>query len=370
VAFLLATLSGQATALGSQTQKGAHGTSTTTTTSTLPKVPAAAEPLLKRLIGVAGTITIEEQQSTLLSEQYDQARLHLASADVQILQLDHQMAEANQALKTARLQLRDAAIEAYVTGQSSVVDDSLLSSDLSTSSMVDVYASVATGHVSGAIRVYARSLSKARELDSRARATSHSITQYVAALESLRNRANLLQFAASVELNQIKAKLLALVGKKEMTRLLSPMPIGSPYQGPNLAGTSVGKVATAAEGLVAVAAARKMIGVPYVWGGASTTGVDCSGLTMLSWFKAGVSLEHSATVQWEESKPVPLTALQPGDLLFYHFAHDGNTPITHVVMYVGSGPYGSATVIQAAHTGTNVGYSAMFFVGLVSAGRP
>lgn len=179
-----------------------------------------------------------------------------------------------------------------------------------------------------------------------------------------------MQFAASVELNQIKAKLLALVGKKEMTRLLSPMPIGSPYQGPNLAGTSVGKVATAAEGLVAVAAARKMIGVPYVWGGASTTGVDCSGLTMLSWFKAGVSLEHSATVQWEESKPVPLTALQPGDLLFYHFAHDGNTPITHVVMYVGSGPYGSATVIQAAHTGTNVGYSAMFFVGLVSAGRP
>lgn len=164
MAFLLATLSGQATALGSQTQKGAHGTSTTTTTSTLPKVPAAAEPLLKRLIGVAGTITIEEQQSTLLSEQYDQARLHLASADVQILQLDHQMAEANQALKTARLQLRDAAIEAYVTGQSSVVDDSLLSSDLSTSSMVDVYASVATGHVSGAIRVYARSLSKAREL--------------------------------------------------------------------------------------------------------------------------------------------------------------------------------------------------------------
>jgi cell wall-associated NlpC family hydrolase len=67
---------------------------------------------------------------------------------------------------------------------------------------------------------------------------------------------------------------------------------------------------------------------------------------------------------------VPLKDLRPGDLLFYHFANDGNTPITHVVMYLGSGPYGIATAIQAAEPGTNVAYTPVYLSGLVSAGQP
>ncbi|MGO9560072.1 MAG: C40 family peptidase [Acidimicrobiales bacterium] len=370
IACLIATLSGQSTALGTQTKPKSGSPTSSTTTTTLPKVPAAAEPLLKRLIGVAGSITAEQQRASLLSEQYDQAKLSLAQADIHVLQLNSQEQVASRTLESARMQLRQAAIEAYVTGQTSAVDDSLLTNDLSSGSMVEVYASIATGHVSSAIRNYVQALAHAKSLASQARATSGAISRYVSALEALRNKAMQLEFEAAVQINQIKAKLLTLVGKKEMARLLSPLPTGSPYKGPNLAGTSVGKVATTAQGLVAVDAARKLLGIPYVWGGASKQGVDCSGMTMLAWFKAGISIEHSATSQWEESKPVPLTALQPGDLLFYHFAHDGNTPITHVVMYVGSGPYGAATIIQAAHTGTNVSYSQMFFVGLVSAGRP
>jgi cell wall-associated NlpC family hydrolase len=371
IACLIATLSGQTTALGAQTHKPKAGSPTSsTTTTTLPKVPAAAEPLLKRLIGVAGSITSEQQRASLLSEQYDQAKLSLAKADMHVLQLDSQEQGANRTLQAARVQLRQAAIEAYVTGQTSSVDDSLLANNLSSGSMVEVYASVATGHVSSAVRAYVQDFAHATSLDSQARATSESISRYVSALEALRNQALLLQFDAAVQVNQIKAKLLTLVGKKEMARLLSPLPTGSPYKGLNLAGSSVGKVATAAQGLEAVDAARKMLGIPYVWGGASKQGVDCSGLTMLAWYKAGIGLSHSATAQWESSKPEPLADLQPGDLLFYHFANDGNTAITHVVMYVGSGTYGAATVIQAAHTGTNVSYSQMFFVGLVSAGRP
>ena len=124
------------------------------------------------------------------------------------------------------------------------------------------------------------------------------------------------------------------------------------------------------QGQEAVAAAESYLGVPYVWGGASRQGVDCSGLTMLAWGAAGVDLLHGATIQDAESTPVNLSDIEPGDLLFYHFANDGALPITHVAIYVGSGPYGTQTIIQAAETGTNVAYYPMYWPGFVSAGRP
>ena len=127
---------------------------------------------------------------------------------------------------------------------------------------------------------------------------------------------------------------------------------------------------TNTQGLQAVAAAESYLGVPYVWGGASLLGVDCSGLTMLAWAAAGVDLLHGATVQDEESAPVTLADIEPGDLLFYHFANDGALPITHVAIYVGSGPYGTQTIIQAAEVGTNVAYYPMYWPGFVSAGQP
>jgi cell wall-associated NlpC family hydrolase len=69
-----------------------------------------------------------------------------------------------------------------------------------------------------------------------------------------------------------------------------------------------------------------------------------------------------------------MSALEPGDLLFYKF--DGSAIIDHVVMYVGpvlngdATPYGADTIIQAAHTGTVVSLDPYWSSGLVGAARP
>lgn len=366
VAILIATLSGQLTALGAQgTHHKTHHPSKTPST-----IPTAAAPLLQRLLVTAGEIRSEDARAAALSETYDQATMRLKAAQQRVAACNASVALAESQVAAATLKLRKAAILAYVTGQLENINSPLLTNNASDGEMVAVYAGFAEGNLQASLNRYVslqNSISNGRE---EAVATELGEQLQVAEIGALRAEAQRLVKKASRQYVSISAKLLKLVGRKEFKRLFSGWPAGAPYKGRNLAGLDAPKVAAPLQALAAAAAARKYLGVPYVWGGASKAGVDCSGLTMLAWAAAGVQLEHSATAQWEESVPVPLKDLRPGDLLFYHFAHDGNTPITHVVMYLGSGPYGLATAIQAAEPGTNVAYTPVYFTGLVSAGEP
>ena len=69
-------------------------------------------------------------------------------------------------------------------------------------------------------------------------------------------------------------------------------------------------------------------------------GFDCSGLVQWAWGKAGVSIPRTTETEWPALSHVSLDALQPGDLLFYYNL-DGDSQVDHVVMYAGSGPYGT-----------------------------
>jgi cell wall-associated NlpC family hydrolase len=122
--------------------------------------------------------------------------------------------------------------------------------------------------------------------------------------------------------------------------------------------------------MAAVNAAVSQLGVPYVFGGEMPgVGFDCSGLVQWAWGQSGVSIPRTTESQWPALPHVSLSALEPGDLLFYYNL-DGDDQVDHVVMYTGSGPYGTDTVIQAPYTGSTVSYSPIFTEGLIGAARP
>ncbi len=93
-------------------------------------------------------------------------------------------------------------------------------------------------------------------------------------------------------------------------------------------------------GARAVAVAMQYLGTPYVWGGSSPGGFDCSGLTMYAYAQVGVSLSHYTGDQWNEGARVPSDQLLPGDLVFFH------SDLHHMGMYIGGGQF-----IHAPHTG-------------------
>ncbi len=110
---------------------------------------------------------------------------------------------------------------------------------------------------------------------------------------------------------------------------------------------------------VAVAAARSKLGSPYVWAASGPSSFDCSGLTMYAWGRAGVSLPHSSRMQQGSGQRVSLSALQPGDLVFY------GSPVHHVALYVGGGQ-----VIHAPQAGDVVRYASVSMMSPVGATRP
>ena len=93
----------------------------------------------------------------------------------------------------------------------------------------------------------------------------------------------------------------------------------------------------------AVAYARAQVGKPYCYGGSGPGCFDCSGLTMMAWRQAGVSLPHSSASQYNVGRRISASELQPGDLIFYY------SPISHVSVYIGGGQR-----ISATHTGDYV----------------
>jgi peptidoglycan DL-endopeptidase CwlO len=111
-------------------------------------------------------------------------------------------------------------------------------------------------------------------------------------------------------------------------------PEGSSVVAPNVHGGVVG-------------IAMHYLGVPYVWGGSTPRGFDCSGFVAYVFAQIGVSMPHSSYAQYNMGTAVSISQLQPGDLVFF-------TGASHVGIYIGGGQF-----IHAPHTGDHVKISSM-----------
>ena len=110
----------------------------------------------------------------------------------------------------------------------------------------------------------------------------------------------------------------------------------------------------------AVSVALSEVGKPYVYGAAGPAAFDCSGLTQYAYDAAGMALPRTAAEQYAATTRIPLSQLQPGDLIFFYAG------VTHVGMYVGNGQ-----MVDAPHPGAAVRVeSYQYFGPVVGAGRP
>ena len=115
----------------------------------------------------------------------------------------------------------------------------------------------------------------------------------------------------------------------------------------------------------AIAFAEAQAGKPYQWGAAGPGSYDCSGLVYAAYAAAGIHLART-TYQWQQDGPVvPLSQIQPGDLLFSAGSDGTKTNPGHVVMYLGGGQ-----VIQAPQAGQDVQTGPLDLAGVVAATRP
>ncbi|MGG5315180.1 NlpC/P60 family protein [Enterococcus sp. AZ072] len=107
-----------------------------------------------------------------------------------------------------------------------------------------------------------------------------------------------------------------------------------------------------------ILSAKQYLGVPYVWGGTTPSGFDCSGLMQWVFAQNGVSIPRVSQAQQAAVKEIPVSEVQPGDLVFW------GRPAHHVALYIGDGYF-----IQAPQPGDVVKITHTSWYPFESAGR-
>lgn len=116
--------------------------------------------------------------------------------------------------------------------------------------------------------------------------------------------------------------------------------------------TKYGSVASVSAGERVVQIAEQFLGLPYVYGGSTPAGFDCSGFTSYVFKQLGYDLYRSSYQQIDNGVPVSKSELQPGDLLL--FKRQGASRIHHVGIYVGNG-----MMIHSPQTGDVIKYTSI-----------
>jgi len=392
------------------TDAGAVGSTTQTTTSGPAPNQSQINASKSQVAAIEATLSKEEQATSALDNQYNTAVQNLSNAQNALQTIDAKITHTKAQVVVDRAHLTNDAVKAYIYGtpQSNFAD--LFSSSATMGEARNQYTQQIVGNLdqaTDALRTSEASLdaqktqeeqlaSQAQSQASQAKALATANEQEAVATNATLSQVQgqLAQEVAQAAVEEAQQEALAAAeaataAQRQRAAAAAEaaatvaQTVGGAASGAaattaanqaggpsNYSGTVGGTGAGTAQQLAVVQAAESQLGVPYVFGGASPSqGFDCSGLAQWAWGQEGVTIPRTTEVQWPALTHVSLGALEPGDLLFYYHL-DADNQVDHVVMYVGSGPYGTDTVIQAPFTGATVSYSPIFTTGLIGAGRP
>jgi cell wall-associated NlpC family hydrolase len=293
----------------------------------------------ERLHAVQARLSDVSTQSEIAVEKYNQASSQLEAVRAKIDENQRQLETARKNLTTANDQLVQRARNMYKSRDVDVIDIVFQASDFDEFiSQLDMMERLGNSDVDTvhAIAAYKREIKDRRV---RLVADEKTATRLVADREQQKNQL----IAMEADLQDLTGKIEKQIKKLKYQAKLRAQLALQGYSGP-----IPGPVDPNSPGHPEIVnIAQQYFGVPYVWGGASPSGFDCSGLTMYCYAKIGIGMSHGATDQQRSSSPVALSDLRPGDLIFF-----GNASFSHHVAIFVEG----TTCIEAPHTGDVVRY--------------
>lgn len=303
----------------------------------VPSSPAGAEPDID---DVKTRVDALYHQAEVASEHYNDARLELQELNHDLVSLKADQNRQDQRLGSVQEQVKDSVVRQYEGESLSAVGQVVVSNDpkafLSQLSTMSAYDDLQG-------QLFEDYSTELKALDIRRSATEKRAAE-VADLKK-----ELAEEKATIDDKLSEAK--SLLGKLEAEQRAA-MTSRSTTRTPPAAPASGNAGA-------AVSYAMGQVGDAYVYGAAGPDAFDCSGLTMMAWAQAGVSLPHSSSAQYSSGPHIAESALQPGDLVFYY------SPISHVGMYIGNG-----MIVHAANPSSGVTTAPLHSMPYVGAVRP
>jgi cell wall-associated NlpC family hydrolase len=311
--------------------------------------PAAADPssasdLQRRLEGL-------NRQADQQVEDYLQAKLAVERTRKSMRSMQRQLDDVRSQLADARASIAARAAVAYVQGPATDVASLLAAGDptdaLERAQLLELLATHDADQVLAARAIEGSAEARANDLAAVERKQAAILDQMAA------RKARIEQLVAQTEetLDQLRAAERRRAAAANRPATTAPSASGpAPTPPPAAVSGNVGAV---------IRYAYAQLGKPYQWGATGPGSFDCSGLTMMAWAQAGVSLPHSSRAQIGIGRQVTRGELQPGDLIFRY------SPISHVSLYVGNGQQ-----ISATHTGSTVKLQPAFQGEIVGYSRP
>jgi cell wall-associated NlpC family hydrolase len=351
--------------------------------------PAAGDAIANakaKAAAIEAQLTQAQDQMSALSQQYDAAQYHLSQINSSISTTKANVAADEAQVGNDKATLSKAAVANYISDGTAAGQNPIFSGNEQALGATDTYNKVAEGDISLAVanlhtaeNSLNSQVSQLQDEQSQAQtqvtAEQNAVSQNQQAIQSQKSalsqeQGQIAQLVQAQQAAEAAAAARAAQLRQQAAAAAAAAVTAAPSHAAGAASTAVLSQAapppSSPGGTGALQAAESQIGVPYVWGaespkGSGSPGFDCSGLTAWSWGQVGVGLPHYSGAQMGDSTPVPVSDLQPGDLLFY-----GPGGSEHVAMYVGGG-----SMIEAPYTGASVWITGLRLGGnFVGAGRP